>query len=273
MKTLFAFWLGGWFTWGAIASAAVSVVGGAISSNQAKKGAGNVAQYQPPSVAGTQTEAINANAGNETGIENLISRGNAFSAQQALSLQNTTMPGYSALAKSLSSRAQTLADHPYDVPQEVQDNIGRIAAEKGISAGTRGQFNDFSLLRDFGVSELQYGAQNISSAQQLTATLAAIAPKVNPMSPLSFYVTPTTALANATNNNTQAQAIAQGAVNAQNAASNAGNADIFGSLSKIAGLYAGSQTKSPTTNSISVGGSDTSPSSTDLTQTYRPGGP
>lgn len=228
-------------SWGAIAAAAIGVVGGAVNANKAKQNAGKVAQYDAPSIAGTQTEAINANAGNETSIENLISRGNAFNASQAVSLQNQTMPGYSNLAKSLSSRAQTLADHPYDVPQEVQDNISRIAAEKGISAGTRGQFNDFSLLRDFGVNELQYGAQNISSAQQLTATLAAIAPKVNPMSPLSFYVTPTTALANMTNNSTQAQAIAQGGINAQNAATNSGNADLFGSLSKIAGLYASSK--------------------------------
>lgn len=252
---LFMFWLGGWFTWGYIAGAAISVVGGAINNNQAKKAAGHVAQYDAPTVAGTQTDALQANLGNEKSIEQLIAQGNSFNASQALSLQNQTMPGYQDLAKSLTNRAKTLADHPYDVPQEVQDNIARIASERGISAGTRGQFNDFSLLRDFGVNELQYGQTAISQAQSLTGTLAAIAPKVNPMSPLSFYVTPTTALANATNNNTQAQAIAQGAINAQNAAAAAGNADLFGSLSKIAGLYAGSTSKAPNTG----GGVDLQP--------------
>jgi hypothetical protein len=245
-------------SWAAIASAAVSVVGGAISSNQAKKNAGHVAQYDAPSLSGIQSDTMQSNLASEKSIEQLIAQSNSFSADQALSTQNKLMPGYQDLASSLSNRAKTLADHPYDVPQEVQDNISRIAAEKGISAGTRGQFNDFSLLRDFGVSELQYGQQAISQSQQLAGTLAAIAPKVNPMSPLSFYVTPQLAYANATNNSAQAQAIAQGAINAQNAATNAGNADLFGSLSKIAGLYAGSMGTGGTTNTdalASAGGS------------------
>ncbi len=227
-------------TWGAIAGAAVSVVGGAISSNQAKKRAGNVAQFANPNITDVQKEAIDANSSNQSGIENLISRGNAFQADQALSLQEKTMPGFGDLTKTLTSRAQTLAAHPYDVPQEVQDNLSRIAAEKGISAGTRGQFNDFSLLRDLGVNELQYGQTAINQAQSLTGLLATVAPKVNPMSPLSFYVTPAQSLSNTTNNAAQNQAIAQGGINAQNAASAAGNADLWGSLGKIAGLYGAS---------------------------------
>ncbi len=227
-------------SWVNIGVAAVSVVGGVVQGQQAKKNAGKVAQYQNPNIADIQNETLNANLSGEKSLENLISQGNTFATNQAINIQNKLTPGYQDLAKTLSGRAQTLAAHPYDVPQEVQDNLSRIAAEKGIAAGTRGQFNDFSLLRDLGVNELQYGQTAISQSQQIAATLAAIAPKVNPMSPLSFYVTPSQALANATNNNAQNQAIAQGSINAQNAASNAANADLFGSLSKIAGLYAGS---------------------------------
>ncbi len=229
-------------SWVAIAGAAVTVVGGVVQGQQAKKNAGKVAQYVNPSINDTQKEAVDANFANEGGIEALIGRGNKFNADQAVSLQETVMPGYTDLAKSLSSRAKTLADNPYSVPKEVEDNLSRIAAERGISAGTRGQFNDFSLLRDLGVNQLQYGAQAIGQAQSLTATLAAIAPKVNPMSPLSFYVTPSQAMSNATGNNQQNQAIAQGAINAQNAASANANADLWGSLAKIAGAYAGSKT-------------------------------
>jgi hypothetical protein len=229
-------------TWGAIAGAAISVVGGAVNANQAKKGAGKVAQYANPDITDVQKQALDANLSNSGSIENLISQGNKFAGQQATSLQEQVMPGYTNLTKTLTSRAQTLAAHPYDVPQEVQDNLSRIAAEKGISAGTRGQFNDFSLLRDLGVNELQYGQQQISQAQSLTGVLAAIAPKVNPMSPLSFYVTPSQSLSNTTNNAAQNQAIAQGGINAQNAASAAGNADLWGSLGKIAGLYGSSIT-------------------------------
>lgn len=231
-------------TWGYIAGAAISVVGGAINNNKAKQNAGKVAPYQNVDLGQVQAGAVQGNIDNSSSIEQLVSRANSFNANQAVSLQNTTMPGYSDLAKSLSGRAQTLADHPYDVPKEVQDNIARIAAERGISAGTRGQFNDFSLLRDFGVNQLQYGASNLNQAQSLTGLLATIAPKVNPASPLAFYVTPAQAVSSVTNNNTQNQAIAQGAINAQNAATNAGNADTLAALSKIAGLYAGSKTSS-----------------------------
>lgn len=245
-------------TWVSIGVAAVSVVGGAVQSNQAKKKAGKVAQYDNPSILDTQSQAIDANFANQSSIEALISRGNAFSVDQANSVQEKLMPGYGSLTQSLSARAKSLADHPYDVPQEVQDNIARIAAEKGISAGTRGQFNDFSLLRDFGVNQLQYGQTAINQAQSLTGLLATIAPKVNPMSPLSFYVTPPQALANATGNSQQNQAIAQGSINAQNAASAAGNADLWGSIGKIAGLYGASVTdkNKTTTNNTNTGNID-----------------
>ncbi len=246
---IFSFWLGGWFTYWAIGSAVVSAAGQVYSSSQAKKNAGNVAQYNPVDLGQVQKDTIQGNLSNSDSIEQLISRGNAFNTSQAINIQNQVMPGYQALSKSLSDRAQTLASHPYDVPQEVQDNIARIAAEKGISAGTRGQFNDFSLLRDFGVNELAYGQSNIQQSQQLTGLLAAIAPKVNPMSPLSFYVTPAQGVATVSNNNAQAQAIAQGQINAQNAATNAGNADVLGSLTKLAGLF--SSTKS-TNNSEDI---------------------
>jgi len=224
-------------TWGYIAGAAISVVGGVLTKPKAPKTANPTAV----DLQEEQTKALGGNLGNENDIENLIGRANSFQADQALSLQNKLMPGFSDLQKSITSRAKTLTDNPYAVPQEVQDNISRIAAEKGISAGTRGQFNDFSLLRDFGVNELQYGSNAINQAQSLTGLLATIAPKVNPMSPLSFYITPAQQATVTTGNNQNQQAVAQGAFNAQAAATNAGNADMWGSLTKIAGLYAGSK--------------------------------
>lgn len=228
-------------SWVNIGVAAVSVVGGAINANQAKKKAGNVAQYENVDYTAVQRDAIRGNIDNESSIEQLIARGNSFNADQAIALQEKTIPGYGALAKSLTGRAQDLADHPYDVPKEVEDNLARIAAERGISAGTRGQFNDFSLLRDFGVNQLQYGQANLNQAKNLTGLLANIAPKVNPISPMSFYVTPAQREATIANNNAQNQAIAQGAINAQNAASNAGNADILAGIARIGGMYAASR--------------------------------
>jgi len=149
------------------------------------------------------------------------------------------MPGYGALSKTLTDRATNLAAHPYDVPKEVEDNLARIAAERGISAGTRGEFNNFSLLRDFGINQLQYGASNLSQASQLTNLLSTIAPRVNPMSPLSFYVTPQQNAANTTENNQTQQSVRQSAENARAAATNANNSTWANLINSATGIGAG----------------------------------
>ncbi len=257
-------------SWVAIGSAAVTVVGGAISSNQAKKKAGAVSPYQNVSLQDEQKAAVAGNLDSQSSIQDLLTRSNTFQQGQANSLAEQAMPGYGALSKSLTSRAQTMADHPYDVPVEVTKNLERLAAERGISAGTRGQFNDFSLLRDFGVNSLQYGQSNIAGAQSITGLLSSIAPKVNPMSPLSFYVTPQQNAATTTENNTNNQAIAQGRINAQNAAANQGNTDLWANLSKLAGAglaaYGGSKSGS-TTSGDSNGSWFGGPSGQDLPST------
>lgn len=239
---IFCFWLGGWFTWWAVGTAVVGAVGSYTSSQKAKKAAGKTAAYENVDLQQQQRDALAGNISSQSSIEQLLERANSFQQDQAISLTDKAMPGYSDLAKSLTSRAQGMTDNPYDVPKEVEDNLARIAAERGISAGTRGQFNDFSLLRDFGVNSLTYGRENINQAQSITSMLAGIAPRVNPMSPLSFYVTPQQNAANTTNNNQTNQAIQQGSINASAAANNAANANTWSSLTQIAGAYAGSQT-------------------------------
>lgn len=235
---IFCFWLGGWFTWWAVGTAAVGAVGSYLSKPKAPAGV----QVSPTDLRSTTATAIEANQANEGGIEALISRGNTFAQTQATSLQEQAMPGYTKLASSLTGQAQKLADNPYAVPADVTKNLERIAAERGISAGTRGQFNDFSLLRDLGVNELQYGQANLSAAEGITRTLASIAPKVNPMSPLSFYATPAQAIGVTETNASNRQAVDQATANANAAANNAANADLWGSLTKLGGQWIQSKT-------------------------------
>ncbi len=223
-------------SWVAIGSAAVTVVGGAVSNNQAKKRAGNVAQFENVDPQQEQFNAITGNLGAQSSIEDLLTRANTFQQGQASSLAEQAMPGYGALSQSLTARAQSLADNPYDVPQEVTKNLERLAAERGISAGTRGQFNDFSLIRDFGVNALQYGQSNLQQAQSITGLLSSIAPKVNPMSPLAFYVSPQESSAAAFTNNSNNQTIAQDRLNNQARVAQQGNTDLWSNLSQLAGL-------------------------------------
>ena len=224
-------------TWGAIAGAAIGVVGGAINANNNKPGA---PVFQAPlDIGATSRTAIDTNLKNQTSIEALLSRGNAFNQDQALSLFNQAFPGYDKLSASLTKQAQDAADNPYAVPKEVEDNLSRLSAEKGISVGGRGQFSDFSLLRDLGVNQLQYGQARLGQAQSITSLLGSLAPKVNPMSPMSFYVTPNNAADIANGNATNAQAVQQGANNANAQVNAANSANMWNGIANLGGLLAG----------------------------------
>lgn len=225
------------YSWGAIAGAAISVVGGAIASNKAKKKAGAEAPYTPVDLQAEQSAALTGNLQSQGAIEALLKRSDEFAGEQALSLEDKTMPGFSNLRSKLSETSSSLLDNPYDLPKDVQDNLSRIAAERGISAGTRGQFNEFSLLRDFGINSIQYGQQRIGQAQGIAGLLSSISPKVNPMSPLGFYVTPQQNAGNTTNNNQTQQAVRQSANNANAAAQNANNATWGNLINGATGLF------------------------------------
>lgn len=223
-------------TWGAIGGAAVSVIGGAVVANNTKKRTPDTVDYKPVDLQAEQTKAIQGNLSNENSIENLLSRSNKFAQTQASDLMEQAIPGYTKFAQGLLKSGQQALDNPYAVPQDVQDNLTRIAAERGISRGTRGQFNQYSALRDLGVNMLDYGNANFNRAVSALSAVSGTAPRINPMSPMSFYVTPGQAIQNTTNNNTQAQAIGQGAANAQAGTTNYNQQNLWDSISKGIGM-------------------------------------
>jgi hypothetical protein len=165
----------------------------------------------------------------------LLRSSNSFQQQQKTSLLNSAVPGYSQIAGNLSSFAQNASANPYALPADFSSNLTRLAAERGINTGVRGQAGDYSLLRDFGVNELNYGQQQLNNAQSITSTLAGLG-SVNPLSPLSFYTTPGQALQASSAN----QNLAQSGINAQNAANNTANANTWNSIAKLGGVAAGS---------------------------------
>ena len=81
----------------------------------------------------------------------------------------------------------------------------------------------------------QYGAAFDRAYLDEIAALTGTAPNVSPVSPLTFMLTPQNALSAVTNNNTQNQAIQQGANNAAAAASNYNSANLFDSLTSQIG--------------------------------------
>ena len=219
--------------------AATAVAGSAVysSSQQAsaiKKAAAN--RVQPVDLQEEQTKAIEGNLANQAKIESLVSSTNTFDQSQANSMMEQAIPGFSALQSKLMSTTNDLLTNPYDLPKDVQTNLERLAAERGVSAGTRGTFNEFSLLRDLGVNSLQYGQSRINQAGGLAGIISSIAPKANVMSPLSFYNTPAQYIQNQQMNNANDQAVRQGAINAELAATNYQNAGIANAITGLAGV-------------------------------------
>jgi len=179
---------------------------GTYKASQAKKGI--TAQTIDPAQA--QASALWSNLSNAGDAEKLANRTNAFNQAQNSALLEKAMPGWGQYTSNMMAMGNRMAaENPYELPGDVQDNLARLAAERGISAGTRGQFSDFSLLRDFGISSLDYANKKVGQLQGMTASLGALASmsRVNPMSVQSFYITPQDALgAQQYNANAQTQA-------------------------------------------------------------------
>lgn len=221
--------------WTAIGTTAVSV--GSSFLNKPKAPA--AAQYTPVNLVDEQKKAVEGNIGQENNIEALLTQANKFAQGQATDLMNQAVPGYSAYAAKLLKSGSDKLSNPYALPQDVMDNLNRISAERGISRGTAGQANQYSALKDLGVNMLDYGNNNFNQAIQALSAVTGTAPRISPMSPMSFYVTPAQSAQAAQGNNQNQQAIQQGANNANAAASNFGNQNLWDSISKGAGSILG----------------------------------
>ena len=212
--------------WSTAISGGIGLLSGLFNKQKAPK----KVDYTPVDLAAEQRKAIEGNLGAEASIEQLLSQANRYTQGQASSLMEQVMPGYAKLSEKFLAQAGSNLDNPYAVPQGVTDNLTRIAAERGVSTGVRGQAGEFSLLRDLGVNMLDYGDRKVNQAQSLLATIAGLAPRVSPMSPLSFYVTPQQQAAVTGNNNTMKQGIDQGGNNANTAAANWNSSNLWDSL-------------------------------------------
>ncbi len=230
-------------SWGAIAGAAISV-GGAMLT---KKKAPDTAAPATVNLQQQQQNAIGGNLNAEGNIETLLSKANNYTQSQAIDLMNQAVPGYSKFAGNLLQTGADKLAHPYDLPADVQSNLDRISAERGISRGTAGQTNQYSALRDLGVNMLDYGNQNYQQAIQALSAVTGTAPRISPMSPMSFYVTPAQNAQVAAGNASNIQATQQGAYNASAAANNFNNQNLWDSIARGSGQAISAWNNQPST--------------------------
>lgn len=210
---------------------AVGTIGGALLSKQSSP------TVAPPlDIGKIASTAVNSNAQNLTANENLASQTNAFDQNQATSLINQALPGFSAaqaaLMKASAGYQQNATSGTLGASQTSQ--IEQFAAEQGVSRGTSGQFNGFDVVKDFGENLQAYQQSQQNLALGTLSSAYGMAPRINPMSPSSMFVSPGQALGVAQNNQQQQQA----GYNAQAAAGNANASTAGSAFSSVGGLFA-----------------------------------
>ncbi len=137
----------------------------------------------------TTRENIKDNLANLPLAQQLVTQADAYEQDRLLGLTEKAMPGFRAYQERLTQMGMERMDDPYRLPADQQEYLRRQAAEQGITRGTRGEFNSFDLMRDFGISSMQYGSQRLQEAQSIFQQLNATMPRVNPTSPLNFLTT------------------------------------------------------------------------------------
>lgn len=225
-------------SWGMVAVGAGTAIAGAFSASAAKK-AGKGGTAAPLDMNQIQRDTLRGNAALAPEAEALSRRTNTFNQAESLRMLEMAIPGYGDLAKQLTGIAGESLANPYALPEDFTQNLERQAAERGISTGVRGQAGDFSLLRDFGINSLDYGQRQIGQAGNILTMLAGLG-KVNPLSPLSFYASPDSALAAASGN----QSLQQSALNTRAAASAQATSSwgqTIGALGGVLGGYMNNQ--------------------------------
>jgi hypothetical protein len=159
-----------------------------------KKKAPAYTPYVEVDAADEARRTIEGNLENFSGIENLISRTNKLNQSERGKMIESAMPGWGAMSRKMTDAYGNVWDglSSGGMPSDMEANIERLAAERGISAGTRGQFNDFSLLRDFGVNSMDYAQGQAQLFGNMTNALMSVAnfSTVAPMMAQSFFVTP-----------------------------------------------------------------------------------
>ena len=236
----------------AVVAAGATVYGSIQQKNAAKKAAAGAAYQAPIDWQEEQRKALEGNLATLPKSEKLSAATNTFNQSESNRLMEQALPGWSKLQASMTSTAQNLMTNPYELDQDTQNYLQKKAAEMGVSSGARGGFEKFNLLKDFGVTSMQYGTQRINQAQSLFSTLASTAPRVNPMSPISMFVTPQQIASATQQENISNQQVAQSANNLQTQATMNQNQAIWGSVGSVAGSVDWSKMfgSSPTSNTV-----------------------
>lgn len=113
-------------------------------------------------------EQINAALGN-LGVlpkaEELAGATNEANARSFLAMMEKLIPGFAGISKTIAGNIESMVRG--ELPKDVEQRIGRYAAEKGVVRGTGGsQFDTYGQLRDLGLTSLEMTDRGLNSAQR-----------------------------------------------------------------------------------------------------------
>ena len=222
---------------GAGLSAAGGILGGLMNKQKAP-------QKAPPIDLGKVLGgAMDTNRGLLPGAKSFAKDVNYFNQSESLRMMEQAMPGIGRVREYLMGQLQEDLTTK-GLPKSVEQNLRRKAAEMGVSRGTRGEFNQFNLLRDFGFNMIDWERARRAQALQTFNMISGMSPRANPMSPMSMLASSQQAI-QASQSNQSAQ---QAYYNAKAAAENANRANraqmisgAFGALGGAATGYANMQ--------------------------------
>lgn len=247
--------------WGTAIGAVVGGIGGLLKKDAKAPQQAVYKDVDPTAVAKGN---IAGNLANLPGAQTLSSGINSFNQSQATALMEQAMPGFGALQKRMLAEVNSDLDSQNSLPPEMQAQISRFAAEKGVSRGTSGNFNGFNLVKDFGFNLVDWKNASRARALNTLSSVYGMTPRVNPMSPMASLVDTGAALGTAAQNNQMRFNSQQAGFNAQAAAANynamATNGyidNMMGSLGKVAGTLGTSGVQSKVAPSQDVWGNPT----------------
>ncbi len=178
--------------WPAVVAAIVAggiKIGAAALGKQKAPGAVPLEQID---IGATSQEALDVNLANLDEIEQLISRSSEITDEAALASLDRLIPGFRNLQQRLIGFATERTEKPFELPREIIDQLARVSAERGFVSGVdvRSGVGSFDLLRNLGITSLEFGRQNIQDAASIFGQVREATPIFSPINPASFMFSP-----------------------------------------------------------------------------------
>lgn len=169
-----------------------------------------------------------------------LSRQSALGAQStALEALNISIPGFSDFTNRLTSLASSRLDDPSRLPDDVVQNVQQQVGEMGLNTGISGQAQDFNLSRHLGMTSLETESRNINEGIAMQQAVIGMMPQLSVTSPLQSLISPQERFRAEIQQNANEQGIKQSQADISANVDNWNRGNIAGAVASAGGALAG----------------------------------